>query len=54
MNIKDLVVVIDNINIDDYIYFRESVKANMEHPEWLGEIPKEGLQEMVLRYGYII
>ena len=43
MNIKDLVVVSDNINIDEYISFRESVKANMEHPEWLGDFSKEDL-----------
>ena len=47
MNIKDLVVVSDNINIDEYISFRESVKANMEHPGWLGDFSKEGLSFML-------
>ena len=47
MNIKDLVVVSDNINIDEYISFRESVKANMEYPEWLGDFSKEDLSFML-------
>lgn len=38
---------VDNIDLDEYIKFRESVRARMEHPDWLGDISKEGLQEML-------
>ena len=37
----------NNINLDQYIEFRENVSSKMEIPEWLGEIPKEGLEEML-------
>lgn len=37
----------ENIDLDYYIEFRESVRTKMEVPEWLGEIPKEGLEEML-------
>jgi GNAT superfamily N-acetyltransferase len=37
----------ENIDLDYYIKFRDSVRARMEHPEWLGEIPKEGLEGML-------
>lgn len=43
----------ENIDLDCYIEFRESVRSKMEHPEWLGEIPKEGLQEMLNEGGKI-
>ena len=39
--------VSENIDLDYYIEFRESVRSKMERPEWLGEIPKEGLEEML-------
>lgn len=39
--------VSENIDLDYYIEFRESVRSRMERPEWLGEIPKEGLEEML-------
>ena len=39
---------ITEIDIKDYIDFRENVKSNMEHPEWLGDFTiaeiKEGLE----------
>lgn len=39
---------ITEIDIRDYIDFRENVKSNMEHPEWLGDFTiaeiKEGLE----------
>ncbi len=37
----------ENIDLDYYIEFRESVRSRMDRPEWLGEIPKEGLEEML-------
>ena len=46
-SLNDLKCISENVDLDKYIEFRESVRARMEHPEWLGEIPKEGLQEML-------
>ena len=42
-NINDLKSISENINIDEYIEFRESIKKNMENPEWLGDFSKEDL-----------
>lgn len=46
MNLLDLKYINKNINIDEYIEFREMVKQNMEHPEWLGDFSKEDLINM--------
>ena len=43
MNLKDLECISENVNLDDYIQFREMVKKNMEHPEWLGDFTKDEL-----------
>ena len=42
-----------NIDIDNYITFRESVKINMEYPEWLGDFTKHDLEQL-LNNGSII
>lgn len=42
-NINDLKSISENIDIDEYIEFRESIKKNMENPEWLGDFSKEDL-----------
>ena len=42
-----------NIDIDNYITFRESVKKNMEYPEWLGDFTKHDLEQL-LNNGSII
>lgn len=42
-NINDLKNISENIDIDEYIEFRESIKENMEKPEWLGDFSKEDL-----------
>ena len=42
-NINDLKNISENIDIDEYIEFRESIKKNMENPEWLGDFSKEDL-----------
>ena len=47
IKLEDLKCVSENIDLDYYIEFRESVRARMDRPEWLGEIPKEGLEEML-------
>ncbi len=43
INIKDLIVV-EKINIDQYIKFREQVKEKMNDPEWLGDFTKEDIE----------
>jgi len=47
MKLEDLKYVNVDINIDQYIEFRELVKANMEHPEWLGNFSREELITML-------
>ena len=43
MKLNKLVCISENINLDEYIEFRELVKKNMPHPEWLGDFSKEDL-----------
>lgn len=47
MKLENLKNINENINIDEYINFREEVKENMEHPEWLGDFTKEEINEML-------
>lgn len=47
MLISDLTCINKDINIDEYIEFRELVKLNMEFPEWLGDFTKENLINML-------
>lgn len=47
MKLSELNVQSSNIDLDKYIEFRESVRSRMEHPEWLGEISKEELENML-------
>ena len=47
MNLEDLKCISENINLDEYINFREMVKENMEYPEWLGDFTKEDLIYML-------
>lgn len=44
MKLSDLRVESENIDIDKYIEYREDVKENMEHPDWLGDFQKEDLE----------
>ena len=43
MRLTELKCIDENINLDEYISFRENVKTHMEHPEWLGDFTKEDL-----------
>lgn len=43
MNLKELVCINKNIDIDKYIEFRENVKTKMDYPDWLGDLSKEDL-----------
>lgn len=47
MNLENLICINDNINLKEYIKFRELVKENMPNPEWLGDFTKEELIEML-------
>ena len=47
MRLNELNCIDDNINLDEYIEFREKVKKNMEHPEWLGDFSKEDLLDAI-------
>lgn len=47
MKLSELNVQSSNIDLDKYIEFRERVRSMMEHPEWLGEISKEELENML-------
>ena len=47
MKLSDLKCVNENINLDEYIAFRDSVKKNMEYPEWLGDFSKDNLVNML-------
>ena len=47
MKLSELKCINNNVNLDNYIEFRELVKKNMPHPEWLGDFTKEDLKEMV-------
>ena len=43
MKLDNLKCINDNIDLDKYIEYREDVKRNMQHPEWLGDFTKEDL-----------
>ena len=47
MKLNELKCFDENINLDEYITFREMVKQHMEYPEWLGDFTKEDLADMV-------
>ncbi len=43
----------ENINIDEYITFREFILSQMEHPEWLGVFSKEDLLTLLNNHSKI-
>lgn len=47
MDLNDLKCICDNVNLDEYLEFRELVKENMNNPEWLGDLTKEDLNYML-------
>ena len=47
MKLNELTCINENINIDEYITFRELVKTKMEYPEWLGDFSKEDLIDLL-------
>ncbi len=53
MRLEDLTCINQNVNLGEYIEFREMVKEHMEHPEWLGDFTKDELKDC-LSHGSII
>lgn len=47
MKLSDLTCIDENVNLDEYIQFREEVKSHMKYPEWLGHFSKEDLIELL-------
>lgn len=47
INLKILEYRNENIDLNEYIEFRELVKQNMDYPEWLGDFAKEQLEIML-------
>lgn len=47
IKLEDLKLLDNDIDLDEYIEFREYVKSYMEHPEWLGDFTKNQLEEML-------
>lgn len=47
MKLSDLRCVNENINIKEYIEFRDLVKENMDHPDWLGDFDEDKLEILI-------
>lgn len=47
IKLEDLKLKDNDIDLDEYIEFREYVKSYMEYPEWLGDFTKNQLEEML-------
>ena len=47
IKLNELKAISDNINLDEYIEFRESIKKEMKHPEWLGDFSKKDLINLI-------
>lgn len=47
MNLRDFTCISEDINLDNYIAFREKVKSSMPYPEWLGDFSRDDLIELL-------
>lgn len=47
LNLNELNCINENINLDEYIDFREKVKKQMEYPKWLGDLSKDDLIKLI-------
>ncbi len=47
IKLSDLKCINENIDLNIYLDFIDSVKKTMEHPEWLGDFTKEDLEVML-------
>lgn len=53
MKLSDFIEVSDNVNLGDYLFLYNYVRANMEHPEWLGTFTLEEIKEILSMGGKI-
>lgn len=47
LNLQNMTCINENINLEEYIEFREYVKKHMEYPEWLGDFSIEDLEHIL-------
>lgn len=47
IELQNLICIHKNINLDEYINFREYIKSSMENPDWLRILSKEELVSML-------
>ena len=47
LKLEEFTCIRENIDIDKYIEFRENVKNNMKHSDWLGDFSKVDLTNLV-------
>lgn len=47
MKLSELKCINKNINIEDYITYRDEIKNKMDYPEWLGDFSKEDLINLI-------
>lgn len=48
MDLSSFTCVSDDLSLSSYLAFREEVKKNMPHPEWLGDFSLEDLKSLLL------
>lgn len=53
IKLENLQCTNENINIDEYITFREFILSQMEHPEWLGVFSKEDFLALLANHSKI-
>ena len=53
IKLNNLVLKNEDVDLDNYITFREEVKKYMNNPDWLGDFSKEDLEKL-LNVGSII
>ena len=51
IKLNELKCINKNIDLNKYILFRDSVKSNMEHPEWLGDFSYDELLSVINNNG---
>ena len=47
IKLSDLKCISENIDLDEYIEFRQLVLDSMPHPEWLGDFSKDDLKYLL-------
>ena len=47
MLLDDLICIDENINLDNYLSFKDIVEKNMPRPDWLGDFTKKDLKKLI-------